>query len=350
MADPTEIKGVVVELEAWAAGLEQSGEIAARSPSREGASPRVAGLASRAGVLRQAATLLAQEHEARVGAEEEAHELTKALTGLTCGGSEFFIRKGSRYLADIAACVDWVRRRDTDAHRRVVDAIKAQQAAELRSLSAEGLVAELVEGLRPFGERAENIVGAWRDTDIFFDGRFKVGDFRKAQALLLKAQQFQAVSSSEGGDVSASSTESGRGDPKPSPTAALEALEALKLALPILDDDLAGYQNDAPPRAYDARGFVCLDDLSCNHDRWKECEATLKALAAIRDLLPPAEWADNVYAENQLAVEHFSPSTALSSEASPLGEELGATGIDGGREDVESPPQHPALKQGDGRG
>ena len=82
---------------------------------------------------------------------------------------------------------------------------------------------------------------------------------------------------------------------------------AVRLALQILDDDLASFEGDTPPARHDARGFVCLDDLSCDHRRWKECEATLSALAAIRAALPPVEWAENTYAETQLAVEHFSP-------------------------------------------
>lgn len=53
----------------------------------------------------------------------ESEALTKALTGLTCGGSEFFNRVGGRYVADIAACVGWVRRNKTEAHRRTVDAM-----------------------------------------------------------------------------------------------------------------------------------------------------------------------------------------------------------------------------------
>lgn len=56
--------------------------------------------------------------------------LTKALTGLTCGGSEFFIRKGDRYVADIDACVSWVRRVKEDAHRRTIKAITEQKAAQ----------------------------------------------------------------------------------------------------------------------------------------------------------------------------------------------------------------------------
>lgn len=60
----------------------------------------------------------------------ESAELTKALTGLTCGGSEFFVRKGDRYVADIDACVEWVRRRDRGARKRSIEAIKAKRAAE----------------------------------------------------------------------------------------------------------------------------------------------------------------------------------------------------------------------------
>lgn len=48
------------------------------------------------------------------------HQLTVALTSLTCGGSEFFIRRHGRYIADTKACVDYVRRRDTNNHARIV--------------------------------------------------------------------------------------------------------------------------------------------------------------------------------------------------------------------------------------
>jgi hypothetical protein len=62
--------------------------------------------------------------------ETESAELTKALTGLTCGGSEFFIRKGDRFVADIPACVEWVRRAKMDAHKRSVEAMR--ETKELR--------------------------------------------------------------------------------------------------------------------------------------------------------------------------------------------------------------------------
>jgi hypothetical protein len=93
-------------------------------------------------------------------------------------------------------------------------------------------------------------------------------------------------------------------------------MEALRLALPILDDDLSSYEGDTPPSRFDARGFVCLDDLACSHDRWKECEQTLKALAAIRAVLPADEWADNTYATTQAAVEHAWPASAMLSALS----------------------------------
>jgi len=63
---------------------------------------------------------------------QESADLTKALTGLTCGGSEFFIRKGDRYVADIDACVAWVRRRDSNAHERWRSAASKLLDAEAR--------------------------------------------------------------------------------------------------------------------------------------------------------------------------------------------------------------------------
>lgn len=86
---------------------------------------------------RVVAGLEAQWQERALAAEAEAeeawgyvHELTKALTNLTCGGSEFFIRRRGRYIADAKACVEWVRRRDSNAHQRIVEAITRAQKAE----------------------------------------------------------------------------------------------------------------------------------------------------------------------------------------------------------------------------
>ena len=61
---------------------------------------------------------------------EYAHALQVALTGLTRRGSEFFVRHGDGYRADIPACLaDIYRRRGSD-HWRVVDATLARKAAE----------------------------------------------------------------------------------------------------------------------------------------------------------------------------------------------------------------------------
>ena len=65
----------------------------------------------------------------------ECAALTKALTGLTSNGSEFFVRRGDRYTADIAACVAWVRKARAGSHRRAMDATK--DAAQLRQALKE---------------------------------------------------------------------------------------------------------------------------------------------------------------------------------------------------------------------
>lgn len=76
--------------------------------------------------------------EARVRElETESAALTKALTGLTCNGSEFFIRKGDRYVADIEACVAWITNRDRKAHRREIALVSARKAADARITDLE---------------------------------------------------------------------------------------------------------------------------------------------------------------------------------------------------------------------
>lgn len=66
------------------------------------------------------------------------HELTKALTGLTCGGSEFFIKRRGYYIADIPACVDWVRRRERIAHEQIVKLTVARKEAVRAVAEFEG--------------------------------------------------------------------------------------------------------------------------------------------------------------------------------------------------------------------
>lgn len=71
--------------------------------------------------------------------EGESHDLTKALTGLTVGGSEFFVRKGERFVADIDACVTFVRERDRRAHVQILEAVERAKRAEevVRALEGE---------------------------------------------------------------------------------------------------------------------------------------------------------------------------------------------------------------------
>lgn len=87
----------------------------------------------------------------REEAERDAHELTKALTGLTVGGSEFFIRKRGRYLADIPACVQHIRERDQRNHRMIVDATVRAKAAETRGSDLLAALQETWRVLRAAG-------------------------------------------------------------------------------------------------------------------------------------------------------------------------------------------------------
>jgi len=96
--------------------------------------------------------------EARAtAAEKERDALTKALTGLTCNGSEFFVRRpDGSYKADIEACVAWVRRSKEDAHKRTVKAISERQAAQ-------SLLAEAVGVLESFYDVAQGITDTVED-------------------------------------------------------------------------------------------------------------------------------------------------------------------------------------------
>lgn len=94
-----------------------------------------------------AAVLMAQIEALKA----ESAELTKALTGLTCGGSEFFIRRDGRNVADIKACVDWVQRRDRDAHGRHVAAVYKLRDAEKVSAIMLGAIQGALSHCGPNG-------------------------------------------------------------------------------------------------------------------------------------------------------------------------------------------------------
>jgi hypothetical protein len=60
-----------------------------------------------------------------------AHEATKAITGLTIGGSEYFGKKiGEIYTADLPLCVQRIRDRDERSHARLLKAVAERKAAE----------------------------------------------------------------------------------------------------------------------------------------------------------------------------------------------------------------------------
>lgn len=81
---------------------------------------------------------------------QESADLTKALTGLTRQGSEFFIRVGKRFVADIPACVQDVRERMQRAQQSAVNFAHDKHAAEARATRAEALVEEAGEVLGAF--------------------------------------------------------------------------------------------------------------------------------------------------------------------------------------------------------
>lgn len=84
----------------------------------------------------------------------EISALTKALTGLTCGGSEFFCRKGDRYVADVKACVEYVQRTRRDAHERWLS-----EAKQRRSLIEENeRMRDALEECREYTDRFSDVI------------------------------------------------------------------------------------------------------------------------------------------------------------------------------------------------
>lgn len=70
--------------------------------------------------------------------EKRAKDQTIALTGLTCGGSEFFVRDGEKFYADIDACVNYVREAKANQHREIVKRVGLQKAAGAKLAAAVG--------------------------------------------------------------------------------------------------------------------------------------------------------------------------------------------------------------------
>jgi hypothetical protein len=87
--------------------------------------------------------------------------LTKALTGLTCGGSEFFIRKGDRYVADIPACVGYVQRAREALAARWLDAVRAAKATPPATPIAGGFGPRPQDAVVP----TEPVADRWADLE-----------------------------------------------------------------------------------------------------------------------------------------------------------------------------------------
>lgn len=81
-------------------------------------------------------------------ARADRQALTKALTGLTCNGSEFFIRRGDEYVADIEACVAWIRRSRESQQAAVKSALAKRGEAEARIAALQADVARLEAEVR----------------------------------------------------------------------------------------------------------------------------------------------------------------------------------------------------------
>jgi hypothetical protein len=66
-------------------------------------------------------------------ADKWIHEATKAITGLTAGGSEYFGRRVRNvYRADLEFCVQRIRERFENGHRLACEAVRERKAAESR--------------------------------------------------------------------------------------------------------------------------------------------------------------------------------------------------------------------------
>lgn len=76
-------------------------------------------------------------------ARADRQALTKALTGLTCNGSEFFIRRGDEYVADIEACVAWIRRSRESQQAAVKSALAKRCEAEAENAALTARIAAL---------------------------------------------------------------------------------------------------------------------------------------------------------------------------------------------------------------
>jgi len=165
----------------------QTDEREAKTPGALSAARRKARIFNsgyNAGQAEAAATIAAKDAEIAVLVAESA-DLTRALTSLTHGGSEFFTTKGERYVADIKACVDNVRQRISYRRDRLIDLMRSGRAkdAEIERLRAE--IARKDEALAPFADDAaqwDESPDCDDDHPIGWDSQLTIGDLRRARA------------------------------------------------------------------------------------------------------------------------------------------------------------------------
>lgn len=84
--------------------------------------------------LADAITNLIADRDALV---RTARGLTKALVSLTGGGSEFFVRAGDEYFADIPRCIERISESKQKTHANLLEAVARASAAEARTTAAE---------------------------------------------------------------------------------------------------------------------------------------------------------------------------------------------------------------------
>ncbi|MCJ2009762.1 hypothetical protein, partial [Methylobacterium sp. J-092] len=89
-------------------------------------------------------------------AEKDRTALTKALTGLTWGGSEFFTRRGEDFIANAKACVENVRARMETRQRALIREADRRNVAE----ADRDRLADEVARLRGALERSADTLNA----------------------------------------------------------------------------------------------------------------------------------------------------------------------------------------------
>lgn len=128
-------------------------------------------------------------------ARADRQTLTKALTGLTCSGSEFFIRRGDECVADAEACVAWIRRSRENQQASVKSAWAERRKADQREAEAQARISALEAALKPFcfGDPAiEGILYAGMSDEATGTFTISLGNIRRARAALHPAKTEEA--------------------------------------------------------------------------------------------------------------------------------------------------------------